>query len=189
MEKQFNNKKILLHICCGICGLHVIEKLKENFNELVLYFYNPNIHPKEEYERRLSVVRKIAEIGNYKLIEGEYNFKEWFIKIKGFENEPEGGVRCFICYKIRLENSAKIAKENGCEWLATTLTISPHKKASVINPIGIAAAEKFGINFLEKDFKKQDGFKKTTCMAKEHNFYRQNYCGCVWSGIDKIKQF
>jgi predicted adenine nucleotide alpha hydrolase (AANH) superfamily ATPase len=173
--------KILLHVCCGICSLEVIERLKQNFPNIILFFYNPNIYPLEEYERRLDVVRKIALLQKLELIEGPYEKKNWFSAIKGLENEPEGGRRCEVCFKIRLGKTAQKAKEIGCNFMSTTLTMGPRKKAQTINKIGEAMAQKYGLQFLAEDFKKKDGFKKTMATAKKHNFYRQNYCGCLFS--------
>jgi len=179
MEKK--TEKILVHICCGICALEVIKELSEEFGEVIPYFYNPNIEPKKEYEKRLIFARKAAEIFGKKLIIGKYDNRNWRNFVAGFENEPEGKKRCELCFKMRLENSAKFAKENKCDFFTTTLTISPHKNAKIINKIGQELADKYKINFLAKDFKKEDGFKKTTILAKKYDFYHQNYCGCLFS--------
>jgi len=175
------NPKILLHICCGVCGLETIKRLKPNFRKITLFFYNPNIHPTKEYQRRLDVVKKIAETEKLELIEGPYEVQEWFSAVRGLENEPEGSRRCEVCFKIRLEKSAETAKKSDCEILASTLTISPRKNAALINDIGRKAAGNLGIEFSAEDFKKKDGFKKTMEAAKKSGIYRQNYCGCVYS--------
>jgi hypothetical protein len=174
-------EKVLLHVCCGVCSLHVIEMLQERFKEVILYFYNPNIHPKEEYDRRLAAVKDIAARLGLCLIEGPYDPEHWHDAVVGYEKEPEGGARCPLCYTVRLREAARVAQEKGAGIFATTLTISPHKKAAVINGIGTIASRSFSVAFLEEDFKKRDGFKKTMTHAKEHNVYRQNYCGCAYA--------
>jgi hypothetical protein len=181
MDTAPSSEKVLLHVCCGVCSLHVIETLKEKYEEVVLYFYNPNIHPEEEYKKRLAAVKDIAARLDLRLIEGHYDPEKWLADVAGYEKEPEGGARCPLCYAIRLHETARVAKKEGIGVFATTLTISPHKKATVINETGKKVAETFSILFLEEDFKKCDGFKKTMAHAKEHNVYRQNYCGCVYS--------
>lgn len=180
-----NNGKILIHICCGICGAYVIEKLKLEFGELVLFFYNPNIHPKEEYLRRFEVAEKLSKIYDILLIAGDYNSEKYFEAVRGYEEELEGGARCSICFRLRLNETAKTAKENNCDCFTTTLTMGSSKRAEIINKIGKEEAEKFGIKFREDDFKKKDGFKKKMEIAKKYNFYRQNYCGCVYSKMER----
>jgi len=177
--------KLLLHTCCGVCGVYVLEKLKEEF-EVTAYFYNPNIHPQEEYKRRREAVRQICSEASLPFVEGEYQPESWFTVIAkecnfDFKNEPEGGRRCPVCFKMRLEESARYAHENGFEWLATTLTMGRNKKAEVINPIGQAAAQKYGLKFYEADWKKQNGQLIAHQLAKEKDIYRQHYCGCVFS--------
>lgn len=172
--------KILLHTCCATCTAGVIGQLKDTHN-LTCYFYNPNIHPKEEYERRLSDVKKYCKKLNIPLIQGEYAQDRWFQEIKGLEGESEGGQRCVKCYTMRLEQTAKMAKDRGFNIFTTTLTISPHKKAEIINSIGQAIGKKYGIKFIESDFKKHEGFKRACEIARREKFYRQNYCGCVFS--------
>jgi len=178
----FTNKKprLLLHICCIGCGAYIAEELKKNY-DIILYFFNPNIFPKEEYERRLEETKKIANKFRLELIIGEYGYEKWLKIVKGLEKEPEGGKRCRACYQYRLKEAAKKAKENNCQIFATTLSISPHKDTRVINEVGSELVSKYGIKFLDKDFKKDDGFKKSCCLSKELRLYRQNYCGCEFS--------
>lgn len=171
-------KSVLLHICCGICSSSAIEKLRQDGFEVTGVFYNPNIHPEEEYLRRLEVARTVADILKIKLIEAAYERENWFIQVKGLENEPEGGRRCAICFKMRIEYTAKIAKEEGLNYFTTTLTISPHKNTKMINDIGKSVARDY---FLGYDFKKEDGFRKANAFAKAKQLYRQNYCGCIYS--------
>jgi predicted adenine nucleotide alpha hydrolase (AANH) superfamily ATPase len=170
--------KILLHICCGICSSAAIQKLQEDSFEVIGLFYNPNIAPEEEYRQRLKVAKDVADIFKIKLIEAPYTVENWFAQTKGKEYELEGGKRCEVCYRIRMEYTSRKAGELGIEFFTTTLTISPHKDTKLINRIGksINAA-----GFKEYDFKKEEGFKKAIEFAKGHQLYRQNYCGCVYS--------
>ena len=178
-------QKFLLHTCCAVCSAHVINLLKKDY-DLTVFYYNPNIQPKEEYEKRKEESRAYCEknpstsSGQVKFIEGDYDVDQWSQRVKGCEQEPEGGERCKICYRMRLEKTAQYAKEHSYDYFGTTLTISPHKKAKVINEIG-CSLESGNIKFYEADFKKHDGFKKTMEIAKDENFYRQNYCGCLFS--------
>jgi len=174
------NPKLLLHICCVGCGVYIAQILKEEF-EVVFYFYNPNIFPQDEYEKRLEETKKIAKEYNIELMVGDYNHDVWLGKVKGYEKEPERGKRCEICYQDRLENTASRADELGADFFATTLSISPHKDFSKISSIGKNLENKYKINFLDKDFKKQDGYKKSVELSKKLNLYRQNYCGCEFS--------
>jgi epoxyqueuosine reductase len=141
------------------------------------FFYNPNIHPEEEYEQRLEVAREASRLLSFKLITGPNDNLTWQEQIKGLEEEPEGGKRCPVCFRVRLQKAAEKARELGIKYLASTLSVRPHKNAQEINRIGSDVCN----NFLPYDFKKQDGFKKTMDFAKEHNFYRQHYCGCIYS--------
>lgn len=170
-------KKILLHICCGVCAGSVVQKLRADDYEVIGYFYNPNIYPQEEYNRRLKVVRDASKLLKFELLEGMYESDYWLEQIKGLQGEPEGGRRCLVCFCIRLQKAAKKAKELGIEYFVSTLSVSPHKNVLEINRIG----GELSPGFLPYDFKKQDGFKKAMDFAKEHDFYRQNYCGCQFS--------
>lgn len=175
-----NKAKLLLHVCCAPCGAGVAELLNRNFN-VTGFFYNPNIQPGEEYQKRRLEVERYFQDENLPLIAGDYDIDQWFEAIKGLENEPEGGRRCEACYQFRLVKTAQLAKNNGFEWFATTLTISPHKKAETVNRIGQELGWEHGLKFYEADFKKNDGFKKSCDLARELGFYRQNYCGCLFS--------
>jgi len=170
--------KVLLHICCAVCATFCLEKLRREDYEVFGYFYNPNIQPPEEYQKRLQDAKKLSQRENLPLIVGDYELDEWFTRIKGLEGQPEGGARCASCFSLRLERAAKLAKENSFDFFTTTLTVSPHKNAQTINKIGQAIGDNL---FLERDFKKQDGFKKTQELAKRYNFYHQDYCGCSYS--------
>ena len=171
---------ILLHTCCAPCSTHVITELKKDYI-VTLFFYNPNVHPVEEYGKRLEEARKISKALEVSFIEGDYNTKKWFNAVKGRENNKEGGKRCEICFRVRLEETAGLAKEKGFDLFTTTLTVSPYKNAEVINQVGKGLEKEYNVKFLSVDFKKQDGYKKSIELSKEHNLYRQHYCGCVYS--------
>ncbi|MFC1490872.1 epoxyqueuosine reductase QueH [Candidatus Latescibacterota bacterium] len=173
-------RKLLLHICCGPCATHVIETLRQNY-EVTGYFYNPNLYPEDEYRRRLEAAKIVAEKQNISLIEGDYDPQIFFAAVKGFEDEPENGARCKICYRLRLSDIADFARKKSFECFASTLTLGPQKKASIINPIGVEEADKRDIEFIEGDWKKKDGFKKSCIMSGDYGIYRQNYCGCKFS--------
>ena len=178
---MFNNKpKLLLHICCVGCGVYASQLLKQDY-DVMLFFYNPNIWPEEEYKRRMAEAEKIVEKFNFKLIKGKYEYDKWLEAVRGHEGDPEKGERCLICYKFRLDAAVAMAKKLNCEYLTTTLTASPHKNAVAINEIGEQAAAQYEIKFLNQDFKKQDGFKKSSALSRELGLYRQNYCGCEYS--------
>ncbi len=172
--------KILLHVCCGPCSTHCIEELEKDY-EVIAYYYNPNIHPEEEYERRKDEFLKFVQakrIGHY--IE-DYNPQEWHEFVKGLESEPERGKRCLKCFELRLTKAAQKAKELGIKQFATTLSISPFKEFKQICESGKKAEEETGIIFLEKNFKKAAGFKKSIETGKKYDMKRQDYCGCVYS--------
>jgi predicted adenine nucleotide alpha hydrolase (AANH) superfamily ATPase len=171
--------KILLHVCCAVCCSAVIEQLKGN--EVVLFFSNSNIDSLDEFEKRLLNAKKIAEIYGLNLVVDGYKHKEWINFISGLENEPEKGLRCLKCFEFNLRKTAEKAKEFGISNITTTLTISPHKDSKKIFEIGKRIGKEFGVNFLELNFKKNDGFKLSGELSKKHNIYRQNYCGCEFS--------
>lgn len=173
-------QKLLLHTCCGGCAAYVIKILRKNF-KVYLYYYNPNIYPKSEYDRRLKDIKKISRKYFIKLFIGTYNHSRWKKLIKGHENDHEGGKRCKICYRLRLEETAKFAKKNNFHIFGTTLTISPHKESEVINTMGEEIAQSHNLVFLENDFKDNGGFKKSVELSKKLKLYRQDYCGCEYS--------
>jgi predicted adenine nucleotide alpha hydrolase (AANH) superfamily ATPase len=173
--------KCLLHMCCAPCGSNVIEELQKMNFSVSAFFYNPNIFPHEEYELRLKETVRLCESKNIKLIKAENSYNDWLEKIKGNETEPEGGKRCEICFALRLSETAQVASENGFDAIATTLTISPHKNAKLINEIGHEMSLMYGVSFVDKVWRKEEGYKKSCEIAKENNFHRQNYCGCQFS--------
>ncbi|MDD5731526.1 MAG: epoxyqueuosine reductase QueH [Patescibacteria group bacterium] len=171
--------KLLLHTCCAPCSAFVLELLKKY--EVSVFYYNPNIDTKEEYERRKSECQRYCEKNKIPFIEMEYAPQEWELYIEGLESEPEGGSRCAKCFELRLAKTAEFAKKNDFNFFATTLSISPHKNSGVINEIGTKTAAKIDLTFLESDWKKEDGYKKSCEISKKEGFYRQNYCGCQYS--------
>lgn len=180
--KKVIRPKLLLHSCCAPCSSYVLEYLNQYF-DITLYYYNPNISPESEYDFRISELhRLVSEMGiSVKIIDGDYEPEAFEEIAKGLENEPERGARCMKCYHLRLESSAKIAKEQNFDYFTTTLSISPMKNAEALNSIGSALADKYGVPYLFSDFKKREGYKRSIELSKRYNLYRQNYCGCRFS--------
>ena len=179
---------LLLHSCCGPCSTAVIDTLKDYFNITILY-YNPNIEPKEEYDKRKSEqIRLIKELGFVKYIDCDYDNDSFEEIVKGFEKEKEGGLRCSKCFYLRMKETALKAKENNFEYFGTTLTVSPHKNSQVINEIGKQIEDELDIKYLYGDFKKHNGYLKSIELAKKYNLYRQDYCGCQYSNWHNIEE-
>ena len=176
-----NKEKVLLHACCAVCSAHPINLLREMGYEPVIYFFNPNIFPPEEFERRLSELVRYSKKMNVKLIIDRHDPENWYNCISGLEDEPERGKRCSRCFEYRMLFTALKAFQLEYKYFTTTLTVSPHKQSKVIFEIAKEIAAKYELNFLDIDFKKNDGFLKTMKIAKEENFYRQEYCGCEFS--------
>lgn len=182
-ENQNTNssKKILLHACCGICSGYPISLLQDMGYSVVVYFYNPNIFPEQEYYKRLEAQKILCKHFGCELIEGNYEPEVYYEYVKGFENEPEKGLRCDRCFTLRLEAAAKLAKELGIKAFTTSMVISPHKNYKKLTQIGEEIANEFGLEYLSTNFRKQDGFLKTNNISKSLNLYRQNYCGCKFA--------
>jgi len=176
--------KLLLHACCAPCSSYCLEYLSQYFEIGVLY-YNPNISPASEYEKRINELKRLVEQMPMKnkvtVIDGRYVPSEFYDAVKGLEKEPEGGARCMVCYELRLKEAALYAKQLGFDYFTTTLTISPLKSSKKINDIGQRLQEEYGVKFLPSDFKKKEGFKRSIQLSHEYNLYRQNYCGCEFS--------
>ncbi|RQW93233.1 MAG: hypothetical protein EHM79_00035, partial [Geobacter sp.] len=170
--------RLLLHMCCAGCSPHVADLLRQAYT-VTGFFYNPNIHPAEEYQLRRKEALDLGQKLGMAVSCGEYDAERWFDLTRGMELEPEGGSRCAVCFRMRLEQAARQACEDGCSFLTTTLTVSPHKNAETINRIGSEAGEKYGVTFLQSNFKKQDGFRKTMELSQAFGLYRQDYCGCL----------
>jgi len=172
--------RMLVHICCAPDALYVLNFLKDKY-ELSGFFYNPNIHPREEYDLRLKETQKVSRILEVKLIEDVYDDSRWLNLTQKFKKEPEKGKRCDICYAMRLERTARKASDLSYDIFTSVMSLSPWKKADVLNRMGKMFARRYNINFLEADFKKKDGFKKSIELSKYYGLYRQNYCGCIYS--------
>lgn len=176
-----DSKKILLHTCCAICSSYPVSFLKDAGYDVAVYFYNPNIYPDEEYQKRLEAQRTLCEHFKVQLIEENYNPEDFYTFVKGYENEPEKGLRCDKCFELRLNKTAQKAKELGIDTFTTSIVISPHKNFQKLLKIGNQIAQKYDLNFEGIDFKKKDGFLKTNKIANSLSLYRQNYCGCKFS--------
>lgn len=184
LEQETLRPKLLLHACCAPCSSYVLEYLSRYFS-IVLFYYNPNISPQQEYEKRVAEVRRLLQemplAGPVTLTLGDYEPERFFDLAKGHEAEPEGGDRCTLCYRLRLTEAAQAAKDLACDYFTTTLSISPLKNAAKINEIGEELAEIYHVQHLPSDFKKKNGYKRSIELSHEYDLYRQNYCGCVYS--------
>jgi len=174
-------KKFLLHVCCAPCASTIIQQLKARGFKVTAFFYNPNIYPAQEYKIRRDEIKKYCLSNKIDFIEMEYNHALWREKIKGFEQEPERGERCQICYSDRLNKTAEHSIQKGYDIFDSTLSISPHKDFEKIKSIGENLAEKYDLEYYGQNWKKDQGFKRACELSKEQNFYRQTYCGCEFS--------
>lgn len=187
-EKKNNLPKLLLHSCCGPCSTAVIERLIDDY-DITVFFYNPNVTDHEEYQKRREAQQIVIDYFNnkekykgvLKYIEGEHDVDRFLQAAAGLEKEPEGGKRCTECFVVRLEETAKVAASEKYDFFATTLTVSPHKNFDVIGEIGKSLSFKYDVEFLNGNFKKKDGFKRSIELSKKLELYRQNYCGCIYS--------
>ncbi len=182
--------KILLHACCAPCASYVVPYLAEHF-DVDVYFYNPNIAPREEYEHRLAELYRLCSLletnGKLSVIEGEYEPDAYLAAVRGLEGEIEGGSRCTVCLGMRIGETARLASLGDYDYFATTLTVSPHKNAPLINTLGEKYSEEFGVKWLPSDFKKKNGYLRSIETCREYGIYRQNYCGCLFAkGDDRI---
>ena len=192
-QKELSNldgkKRLLLHSCCAPCSSHVITYLTKYFDITILY-YNPNISPKSEYDKRkqeqIRLIKEIEKVNNLDIIDCDYDNDLYEEKIHGLENEPERGRRCNVCFDLRLDLTAKMAKELNYDYFCTTLTVSPYKNSKLINEIGLEKEKKYNIKWLYSDFKKENGYKDSIELSKKYNLYRQDYCGCKYSVRNKI---
>lgn len=181
-KKEGIRPSLLLHACCAPCSSYCIEYLNEHF-EITLFFYNPNIFPAEEYTHRVNELKRLVhEMGlNIPVLEAENDTESFYALAKGRENIREGGARCFDCYRLRLEKTAKLARERGFDYFTTTLSISPLKNAAKLREIGLELEGEYGVKNLPSDFKKKEGYKRSIELSKKYNLYRQDYCGCEYS--------
>lgn len=174
--------RLLLHSCCGPCSSYVLEYLTRYFDVTLLY-YNPNIQPEAEYQKRLETQRVLlAEaFPQVSVLACDYDAPAYAQAARGLEGEPEGGARCTACFRLRLDYAARAAAAGGFPWFCTTLTVSPHKDAERLNAIGAELGEQYGVRFLPSDFKKRDGYKRSIDLSRQYGLYRQEYCGCLYS--------
>ena len=178
--------KLLLHSCCAPCSSAVLERICSDFS-VTIYYYNPNIDTKKEFERRAKEIAKLEKLGlKFKVIIDEYKSEEYDKVVKGKENLGEGSERCYACYKLRLYRTAEFAKKNRYDFFATTLSISPYKKTVWIQEIGLEAEKEFGVKYLDEDFKKIGGYQRSLELSRELKLYRQNYCGCKYSKVESL---
>lgn len=195
MEEQMSSTKegntLLLHACCAPCSSACLERLS-NFFKITIIYYNPNITEEKEYLKRLeelkNFIQKIKVKYPINIIDTRYDPKEFFEISKGLEKEKERGKRCYKCYELRLEETAKVAKENNFDFFATTLTLSPYKKTDWLNEIGENLSNKYQTSYLYSDFKKKNGYKRSIELSKEYNLYRQDYCGCIYSKLEREEE-
>ncbi len=184
LQREGRVPKLMLHSCCAPCSSYCLEYLSEYF-EITVFYYNPNIYPSEEYHERAAEQKRFIESFPAKhpisYIEGAYDTKRFYEMARGMEHIPEGGARCFACYELRMREAAILAKEGGYDYFTTTLSISPLKNAEKINEIGEALEAELGVKHLTSDFKKKNGYKRSTELSREYELYRQNYCGCIFS--------
>lgn len=182
LEKEGRRPRLLLHSCCGPCSSYVMEYLASYF-DITIFYYNPNIAPEEEFRFRAEEQQRlIQEMGlGVHFQPGNYDPERFFALAKGLEKEPEGGERCFRCYRLRLEEAAKAAKAGGFDYFTTTLSISPHKNAQVLNELGQEISEAYAVPYLFSDFKKKNGYRRSCELSATYHLYRQDYCGCPYS--------
>lgn len=189
--ENINGETLLLHSCCAPCSSYVLEYLS-NYFKITVFYYNPNISPEEEYIKRKEEQKRF--IKNLKMkykveyIEDSYDNDKFLEISKGLEDDIEGGNRCFKCYNLRLEKTARLAKEKGFDYFGTTLTVSPYKNSSKLNEIGETLQNKYNVKYLFSDFKKKNGYKRSIELSREYNLYRQDYCGCEFSKQNKYKK-
>ena len=190
INKECVGKKptLLLHSCCAPCSSYCLEYLNQYFDITIIY-YNPNISKEEEFRKRVDELKKLLKLNNMenqvKIVVPLYDNREFFDVVKGLENEPERGKRCYVCYELRLKRTALLAKEQGFDYFATTLSISPYKNAEWLNEIGERLGEELGVKYLVSDFKKKNGYKRSIELSEEYDLYRQDYCGCIYSQIER----
>jgi predicted adenine nucleotide alpha hydrolase (AANH) superfamily ATPase len=175
-----DKRDLLVHVCCAPCATAVFEALAQDF-AVTAFFYNPNIQPDTEYQKRLEHVRSLCRMQDIPLVIPEYDNGSWMRHTAGLEHETEGGSRCSICFRVRLARTVAAAQTMGIGTVATTLSVSPHKNARLINEVGADAVRGTGIMFVDRDFKKNDGYRKSCELSRKYGLYRQKYCGCLYS--------
>lgn len=190
-QRQGRIPRLLIHSCCAPCSSYVLEYLSEYF-DITVYYYNPNIYPGGEYHKRVKeqemLIRSIPHKNPIHLVEGAFEPEEFYSVVRGHENDREGGERCFLCYRLRLSEAAKVAAAGKYDYFTTTLSISPLKNADKLNEIGEELAEEFGVAYLSSDFKKRNGYKRSVELSEKYGLYRQDYCGCVFSRRERAPE-
>lgn len=182
------DKRLLLHSCCAPCSSHCLSELSPQIGVTVFY-YNPNLDCAEEYEKRKrEQIRFLREMGLADFLDCDYAPEDYISAVRGLEEEKEGGARCAVCFRLRLDRTAREAKARGFDYFATTLTVSPLKNARLINEIGFAVAEEVGVKYLPSDFKKRGGYLHSVRLSEEYGLYRQDYCGCAFSKAERERQ-
>ena len=182
------DRRLLLHSCCAPCSSHCLSELSPRIGVTVLY-YNPNLDCAEEYEKRKrEQIRFLRETGLADFLDCDYASEDYISAVRGLEEEKEGGARCAVCFRLRLDRTAREAKARGFDYFATTLTVSPLKNARLINEIGFAVAEEVGVKYLPSDFKKRGGYLHSVRLSEEYGLYRQDYCGCAFSKAERERQ-
>ena len=182
LDEAGQRPRLLLHACCAPCSSATLERLAAHFDVTILY-YNPNIYPPEEYRRRETELERFVRDAGYRfpVVELPYDPQAFYAAVQGLEQEPEKGARCTVCYRLRLEQTARYAAQNGFAWFCTTLSISPLKDPVRINALGQELGAQYGVCFLPSEFRKKDGYKRSLQLSAEYGLYRQDYCGCVFS--------
>ena len=188
IAKSRRKPRLLLHACCAPCSSYVLEYLTDAF-DIDVYYYNPNIAPREEFDRRVEELNRLAAVlphrNALRVIRGEYDAEAFMALCRGHERDPEGGARCERCFRMRLGAAAELARELGSDYFTTTLTISPLKDAQLLNAIGLDLGARFGVRWLCSDFKKKNGYRRSCELSAEYGLYRQDYCGCVFSRLER----
>jgi hypothetical protein len=191
LQERQQVPRLLLHSCCGPCSSYVLEYLSDYFS-ITVFYYNPNIYPDEEYNMRVQeqkrFIREFPAKYPIDFVEGEFQKERFFQVTKGLEQVPEGGQRCEKCFRLRLTETAKLAKQMQMDYFTTTLSISPLKNAALLNEIGKELEDIYGVPYLFSDFKKKNGYQRSVELSKEYGMYRQDYCGCVFSYQERNKQ-
>lgn len=190
ITKHDETPSLLLHSCCAPCSSYVLEYLSQYF-KITVFYYNPNISPEEEYRKRVTeqkrLISQLPSKNPVDFIEGDYKPQDFYDIAKGMEDIPEGGERCFSCYRLRLEHAARLAADMGFDYFTTTLSISPYKNAPKLNEIAEELSEIYRVKNLPSDFKKKEGYKRSIALSAEYNLYRQDYCGCIFSKLERQK--
>lgn len=195
LEREGRRPSLLLHSCCAPCSSYVLEYLSRYF-DITLLYYNPNIYPPEEYQERVleqqRLIREMEEDqslgGRVRFLEGTYRPEDFYQKVRGHEGDREGGERCFLCYEMRLREAASMAAAGGFDYFTTTLSISPLKNAQKLNEIGLRLSEEWKVPYLVSDFKKKNGYRRSTELSGKYSLYRQNYCGCIFSRNQRMEE-